>query len=149
MTHISPGGEAMPLPPASHRRRTSIRPSPSLPGVPHPFSATTLLTLQINLRRARLAELEAEMIAACETAVLGVRPPTGKISDREHWDWAMWQRYLDAAARLEPEYGPAMRRLLQEIHQLERLMALPLAWGNAPADLDRMEVRTSTNQRTT
>ena len=149
MTHISPGGEAMPLPPSSPGQRTSIRPSASFPAVPHPFSAATLLTLQINLRRARLAELEAEMVTACETAVLGVRPPTGKVSDREHWDRAMWQRYLDAAARLEPEYGPAMRRLLQEIDRLERLMALPLAWETAPADLDRMKARTSTKRRTT
>lgn len=148
MTNNSPAGEAVLLPASPLCRRTPIRPSPSFPAVPHPLSATTLLTLQINLRRARLAELEAEMIIACETAVLGVRPLTGKLSDREYWDRAMWQRYLDAAARLEPEYGPAMRQLLQEIQRLERLMALPLEWGNVPADLDRMKVRTSTKQRT-
>ena len=39
----------------------------------------------------------------------------------------MWQRYLDVAARLEPDFGPRMRRLLQEIDQLTRLMALPVA----------------------
>jgi hypothetical protein len=48
------------------------------------------------------------------------------MDDRGTWDRATWQRYLDAAARLEPQYGPAMRRLLQEIDQLNRLMALPL-----------------------
>jgi hypothetical protein len=38
----------------------------------------------------------------------------------------MWRRYLDAAARLEPHYGPPMRRL-QEIDRLQRLLDLPLA----------------------
>ena len=32
-----------------------------------------------------------------------------------------------AAARLEPDYGPAMRKLLQDIDRLQRLTALPLA----------------------
>ena len=38
----------------------------------------------------------------------------------------MWRRSLDAATRLEPAYGPTMRRLLPEIDQLNRLMAPPL-----------------------
>ena len=33
----------------------------------------------------------------------------------------------DAAARLEPEYGPLLRRRLQEIDRLQRLLDLPLA----------------------
>jgi hypothetical protein len=35
-----------------------------------------------------------------------------------------WCRYLAAAMRLEAEYGPRLRRLHQEIGQLERLMTL-------------------------
>jgi hypothetical protein len=34
------------------------------------------------------------------------------------------RRTFDAATRLEPAYGPPMRRLLQGIDQLNRLMAL-------------------------
>ena len=83
-----------------------------------------LLTLQIAFRRARLAELEAEMIAACEAAALGTRSRTNATAEREHWDRTTWHRYLAAAMRLEATYGPRMRRLRQEIGQLERLMDL-------------------------
>ena len=48
------------------------------------------------------------------------------MDDRETWDRASWRRTLDAATRLEPAYGPPTRRLLQEIDQLNRLMALSL-----------------------
>ena len=85
------------------------------------------LDMQIARRRARLAELEAEMIAACEAAALGTRPRTSAGFSRERWDRATWQRYLTAAMRLEATYGPPMRRLRQEIGQLERLMTLPIA----------------------
>ncbi len=34
---------------------------------------------------------------------------------------------LDAATRLEPDYGPRMRRMLQEIDRLARLIDLPVA----------------------
>jgi hypothetical protein len=50
-----------------------------------------------------------------------------RIDDRATWDRPTWQRYLDAATRLEPDYGPPMRRLLQEIDQLTRLIDLPIA----------------------
>jgi hypothetical protein len=81
----------------------------------------------VVLRRACLARLETAMVAACEHAAARGRADDVQMDDRATWDRATWQRYLDAAARLEPEYGPAMRRLLQEIDQLNRLMALPLA----------------------
>ena len=51
MTHLSPDGGAVSPPPAMLSRQ--------------------VLDVQIALRRARLAELEAEMIAACEAAALG------------------------------------------------------------------------------
>jgi hypothetical protein len=85
------------------------------------------LDVQIDCRRARLAELEAEMIAACEAAAVGTRPRTDATLDREHWNRATCQRYLAAAMRLEAVYGPRMRRLRQEIGQLERLTTLPIA----------------------
>jgi hypothetical protein len=37
------------------------------------------------------------------------------------------RRYLATAMRLEPDYGPRIRRLCQEIGQLERLKTLPIA----------------------
>ena len=70
MTHLSPDGGAM-SPPSTISSGTDpivIR----APALPHPLSHM-LLTLQIDFRRVRLAELEAEMIAACEAAALGTR----------------------------------------------------------------------------
>ena len=107
MTYLSPVGGAMSPPPSM---------------LSHP-----VLALKIVLRRARLAALETEMIAACEVAALGTRPQTGTTCDREHWDRVTWHRYLAAAMRLEATYGPRMRRLHREIGQLERLMALSIA----------------------
>ena len=85
------------------------------------------LDLKITCRRARLAELEGEMIAVCEAAALGTCPQTKPTLAREHWDRTTWNRYLAAAMQLEASYGPRMRRLRQEIGQLERLMRLPIA----------------------
>jgi hypothetical protein len=124
MTHLSPDGSAMSAPSPSRGRRVSIRPSPARPALPHPFSGPALLTLQIESRRARLSALETEMIAACEAAALGTRSRTNAPSERERWDRTSWHRYLAAAMRLEATYGPRMRRLRQEIGQLERLKTL-------------------------
>ena len=121
MTHLSPDGGAMPASSPSLSRRASIRPSPAHPALPHPFSGHMLLTLQIQSRRARLAALETEMIAACEAAALGASSRTKVVSERERWSRATRHRYLAAAMRLEATYGPPMRRLRQEIGQLERL----------------------------
>ena len=107
MTHFSPGGGAM-APPSIILSRGA-------------------LNRQIARRRARLAELEAEMIAACEAAALVTHSRTSEALDREHWNRATWHRYLAAAMRLEAAYGPRMRRLHQEIGQLERLLSLPIA----------------------
>jgi hypothetical protein len=85
------------------------------------------LTPHIVRRRATLAGLEAEMIAACETAALATRSVTDGPLDCECLDRATWHRYLAAAMRLETVYGPRMRRLRQKIGQLERLMTLPIA----------------------
>ncbi len=78
-------------------------------------------------RRAHLADLEASMIAACETAALGPRHQVTPAHDRKPWDRTTELRYLTAAMRLEATFGPAMRRLRQEIAHLERLMDLPIA----------------------
>jgi hypothetical protein len=95
-------------------------------GAPPPSAILSrqVLDLQVARRRVRLAKLETEMIAACEATALGTRPRTSARFKREHWDRATWQRYLAAAMRLEATYGPPMRRLRQEIGQLERLITL-------------------------
>jgi hypothetical protein len=125
MTHLSLDGGAA-SPPPSTFLRTSIQPAPAHPTLPHPLNRQ-VLTLKIACRRARLAELEAEMIAACEAAAQGACPQTRATFERKHWDRTTWHRYLATAMRMEAAYGPRMRRLRQEIGQLERLIALRIA----------------------
>ena len=124
MTHLSPDGGAVSPPPSTLSRQGAARPSSPHSALPHPFSGQMLLTLQIASRRARLAELETGMIAACEAAALGTRSRTNATTERKHWGRTTWHRYLAAAMRLEATYGPRMRRLRQEIGQLERLKTL-------------------------
>jgi hypothetical protein len=107
MTQFPPDGEAMWRPPSNLNRQ--------------------VLDANIARRRARLAELEAEMLAACDAAALGVHQRSGLTFDRERWDRTTWRRYVAAAMRLEATFGPRMRRLRLEIHQLERLMSLSIA----------------------
>jgi hypothetical protein len=107
MTHLSPGGGSVSPPPAWLSRQ--------------------VLDQQIGRRRARLVALEAAMIAECEVAAMGVHSGTRATAARERWDRTTWRRYIAAAMRLEATYGPRIRRLRQEIGQLERLMTLPIA----------------------
>ena len=107
MTHLSSAGGAVSPPPARLSRQA--------------------LDMQIARRRARLAELEAEMIAACEAAAHGTLAMPNAGFEREHRDRTTWRRYIAAAMRLEATYGPRMRCLRREIGQLERLMTLPIA----------------------
>lgn len=85
MTHLSPGGGAVSPPPSTLSRQGPARPSFAHPALPHPFNGQMLLTLQIASRRARLAELEMGMIAACEAAALGTRSRTKATTKRKHW----------------------------------------------------------------
>lgn len=78
----------------------------------------------IACRRAQLAELEASMVAACENAAARAAARSVRIDDRATWDRATWDRYLAEAARLEPDYMPAMLRLLGEISRLECLIMI-------------------------
>ena len=101
--------------------------SPDGGAVPPTILNRQALDVQIARRRAHLAELETEMIAACEAAALGTHPPTSATSDRERWDRTTCHRYLAAAMRLEATYGPPICRLRREIGQLERLITLLIA----------------------
>ena len=123
MTQLSPDGGAL-SPPSTLSRQAPTRASSACPATPHPFNGQMLLTLQIALRRGRLAALEAEMTAACEAAALGTRSPARATCDRERWNRTTWHRYLAAAMRLEATYGPRLHRLRREIGQLERLKTL-------------------------
>jgi len=125
MTHLPPTGGAA-SPPPSTFPRISIQPAPAQPALPHPLDRQ-VLTLKVACRRARLAELEAEMIAVCEAAALGYPSRASATPKRGHWDRTTWHRYLATAMRMEAAYGPRMRRLRQEIGQLERLMDLRIA----------------------
>ena len=107
--------------------------SPNGAAVPAAVLSRQALDVQIARRRAHLAELETEMITACEASALRTCPQTSATSGRERWDRATWHRYLAAAMRLEATYGPRMRRLHQEIGQLERLMTLLIAAGSVAA----------------
>lgn len=78
----------------------------------------------IGTRRLRIAELEDHLVAECEAAALrGMNPAIGR-NDEQTWDRATWDRYLNRAATLEPKFGPALRRLHEEISRLRRLAAL-------------------------
>jgi hypothetical protein len=122
MTTLTPtsAGTAAPTAMPGHRKSLTIGQSARHLDRNHLVSG-------IVSRRGRLADLEAAITASCEAAAVRGAARAIRVDDRGTWDRAMWQRYLDAAARLEPDYGPLMRRLLQEIDRLQRLLDLPLA----------------------
>jgi hypothetical protein len=122
MTHMSSAGTSGSAPPPPARA--------SLPSRPSQIAARldrTALIAGIAQRRMQLAELEAALAAACEAEAARHRSPGVRVENRATWDRPMWNRYLAAAAGLEPEYGPRMRRLCAEIERLQRLSDLPAA----------------------
>jgi hypothetical protein len=126
MTHLSPDGGAASRPPSPLCRQASILPAPAHPAFQHLLNDQVLMPKIVH-RRARLAELETEMVAACEAAAGGARSQASTVSKHKHRDRAAWHRYLTTAMWLEAAYGPRMRRLRQEIGQLERLIELRIA----------------------
>ena len=108
------------------RRQAPVRPTPSHAALPHVLDGQILMPTIVH-RRARLAELETEMVAACEAAARGACFQASAVSKHKHRDRAAWHRYLTTAMRLEATYGPRMRHLRQEIGQLERLIELRIA----------------------
>lgn len=114
MTHLTSGTADLVVPPSMLSRRT-------------PRLDLQALQAGIADRGRRLLDLEAAMVTACEAEAARGRNAGVHMHDRETWDRATWQRYLDAATKLEPEYGPQLRRFYTEIDHLARLVALPLA----------------------
>jgi hypothetical protein len=85
----------------------------------------------IAVRRQRLAECEADLVAACERAVAHGAGRHIRLDDRKTWDRAAWSRYVGTATQLEPEFMPEMLRLIRDIERLERLAALPVTQASA------------------
>ena len=78
----------------------------------------------IARRRQALLNLEMAMVASCEADAARGRPQFVRMDDRGTWDRATWNRYLAAATRVEPQFGPPMHRLLRDIDRLQRLLSL-------------------------
>ena len=100
---------------------------PSLAPVPERHLDRNMVLHGIAVHRRRLAELETSMVEACERAAARRACRRVRTHDHDTWDKAMWHRYLEAVARLAPDYMPHMRRLLRDIHRFERLLKLPIA----------------------
>jgi len=118
MTHLKPRGSSvanLPAKSCAHPPRLDLR----------------SLHAAIAERRRKLLDLELAMVAKCEAQAARGRASTVQMHDRETWDRSTWDRYLAAAAALEGQYGPPMRRLLREIDQLERILALPVTSDTA------------------
>ena len=108
----------------------SLRIAPAMPSsapVPQRHLDRNILRRGIAARRHLLAELETSMVDACERSAARGACRNIRMDDCKTWDKATWHRYLDAVARLEPDYMPQMRRLLRDIDRFERLLALPIA----------------------
>ena len=67
------------------------------------------------------------MVEACERAAARGACRRVRMNNHDTWDKATWRRYLEAVARLEPDYMPKMRRLLRDIERFEHLLTLPIA----------------------
>ena len=109
MTHLTPGGAGAAARPAlfsaaqsgllaSHRTRRQLDRAGLCAGIAR--------------RRQTFADLEAGLVTACEEAAARGAAHAVRIDDRATWDRATC---------------PRMRRLLQEIDQLARLIELPAA----------------------
>ena len=121
MTHVTPGGGPQVAVPPLVSKPQAAAPAPV------PSLDRNRLREAIALRRRRLAEREADLVAACEKAVAHGAGRHIRLDDRTTWDRAAWNRYVGTATRLEPEFMPEMRHLIRDIERLERLAALPAA----------------------
>jgi hypothetical protein len=79
----------------------------------------------IAAKRAQMACLEAAWVVAAETDIARHLGHAICIDDRGTWDKPTWSRYLAAAEAHEPAFKPRIRRLLDEIASIERLLEAP------------------------
>jgi hypothetical protein len=61
----------------------------------------------IAVPRRRLAERETDLVAVCEKAVVQGAGHRIRVDDRTTWDRAVWNRYIDTAARLQSAFMPS------------------------------------------
>jgi hypothetical protein len=116
MTHLSPTATMRrALPPASAA-------SPSFTAL---LGDRSHLRSALLAKRATVARLETAWVAAAEADAAVGRTRAVRMDDRETWDRATWDRYLAAASKHEPDYMPRIKRLLGEITNIEKLLALP------------------------
>jgi hypothetical protein len=101
MTYVTPGAATAGVPPAL----VATRFQPSLD--------RRRIRDAIAVRRQRLAEREADLVAACERAVAHGAGRHIRVDDRATWDRAAWNRYVGTATRLEPKYMPEMLSLIR------------------------------------
>lgn len=122
MSRVHPNRETRLAPPFATYPPTqsTLRPSQPSLGIDHQH-----LRAIIAGRRATLSAIETEMVTYCEADAARAAPRSVRLDDRGTWDRAMWDRYLSAATRLEPDYMPRMLRLHRELGRLERLLLLP------------------------
>ena len=114
---------------------SSLRIAPAMPSsapVPQRHLDWNILRRGIAARRHLLAELETSMVDACERAAVRGACRNVRMDDYKTWDKATWHRYLEAVARLGPDYMPQMRRLLRDIDRFERLLMLPIVAAPSP-----------------
>jgi len=115
MTHMILGG----APPVASQTPATTGFQPSLD--------RNRLREAIAVRRQRLADREADLVAACEKAVAHCAGRHIRLDDRTTWDRVAWDRYVRTAMQLVPEFMPEMLRLIRDIERLERLATLPAA----------------------
>jgi hypothetical protein len=122
MTHLTPGGIRAPMP---SRLSTVAALAAPLHRILTAAIDRDRLEAGIAVRQQQLDQLEAQMVADCEAAAAKVAPRDARLDDRDSWTIPMWDRYVTAAATLDPAIGRRMNRLSREIQQLQRLLDLP------------------------
>ena len=114
MTHVSP--------PAMMQR--ALPPASAAPTFTALLGDRRRLNAALLEKRATIARLEAEWVAAAEADAAAGHARTVRMDDRETWDRATWDSYLAAAFKHEPDYMPPIKRLLIEIENIDQLLTL-------------------------
>ena len=124
MTHLSPAAARRHAPPAA-----SVA-SPSFAAL---LGDRSRLRSALLTKRTAITQIETAWVVAAEAdAAVGCGRAV-RMDDRATWDRATWDRYLAAASKHEHDYMPRIRRLLGEITNIEKLLALPCGTAIQPA----------------
>lgn len=111
--------------PAAAIRRASPPASTASPSFTALLGDRSRLRSALLVKRTAIARLETAWVAAAEADAAVGRNRAVHMDNRETWDRATWDRYLTAASKHEPDYMPRIKRLLGEIDNIEKLLALP------------------------